>query len=106
VVRHLVSTFPVSERAACRLVRCNRPIWLYRAHRRDDTAIRLRIRKLAQARPHFGYARLHVLFRREGWVVNQKRVHRIYREERLTVRLRRSRKRASHIRVVPPRPSR
>lgn len=104
-MRHLVSTFPVSERSACRLVRCNRSTWLYRAHRRDDTAIRLRIRELAQARPRFGYARLHVLLRREGWAVNKKRVHRIYREEGLTVRLRRRRKRASHLRVVPPRPS-
>lgn len=65
----------------------------------------MRLRELAQARPRFGYLRLHVLLRREGWVVNRKRVHRIYREEGLTVRLPRRRKRASHLRVVPPRPS-
>ena len=98
-------TFPVSERAACRLVRCNRSTWLYRAHRRDDTGIRLRIRELAQARPRFGYLRLHVMLRREGWVVNKKRVHRIYREEGLTVRLTRRRKRASHLRMIPPQAS-
>ncbi len=103
-MRHLVGTFPVSERAACRLVRCNRSTWLYRAHRRDDTAIRRRLRELAQARPRVGYARLHLLLRREGWVVNKKRVHRIYREEGLAVRLTRRRKRASHLRVVPPSP--
>ena len=105
-MRHLVRTFPVSERAACRLVRCNRSTWLYRAHRRDDTAIRRRILELAQARPRFGYARLQVLLRREGWVVNKKRVHRIYREEGLAVRFARRRKRASHLRVVPPLPNR
>ena len=65
----------------------------------------MRLRELAQARPRFGYLRLHVMLRREGWVVNRKRVHRIYREEGLTVRLTRRRKRASHLRVVPPRPS-
>lgn len=65
----------------------------------------MRLRELAQARPRFGYLRLHVLLRREGWVVNRKRVHRIYREEGLTVRLPRRRKRASHLRVIPPRPS-
>ena len=65
----------------------------------------MRLRELAQARPRFGYLRLHVMLRREGWVVNRKRVHRIYRDEGLTVRLTHRRKRASHLRVVPPRPS-
>jgi putative transposase len=65
----------------------------------------MRLRELAQARPRFGYLRLHVMLRREGWVVNRKRVHRIYREEGLTVRLTHRRKRTSHLRVVPPRPS-
>ena len=104
-MRHVVRTFPLSERAACRRVRCNRSTWLYRAHRRDDTAIRRRLCELAQARPRFGYLRLHVMLRREGWVVNKKRVHRIYREEGLTVRLTRRRKRASHLRMIPPQAS-
>ena len=65
----------------------------------------MRRRELAQARPRFGYLRLHVLLRREGWVVNTTRVRRLYREEGLTVRLARRRKRASHLRVVPPQPS-
>jgi putative transposase len=65
----------------------------------------MRLREIAQGRPRFGYLRLHVLLRREGWVVNKKRVHRIYREEGLAVRVQRRRKRASHLRVVPPRPS-
>ena len=59
---------------------------------------------LAQACPRFGYQRLHVMLPRQGWLANKKRVHRIYREEGLTVRLRRRRKRASHLRVVPPQP--
>ena len=45
------------------------------------------------------------MLQREGWVVNRKRVHRIYREEGLSVRLTRRRKRASQLRVVPPRPT-
>jgi putative transposase len=51
----------------------------------------MRLRELAQARPRFGYLRLHVMLRREGWVVNRKRVRRIYREEGLSVRLTRRR---------------
>lgn len=67
-------------------------------------ALRRRLRELAQARPRFGYLRLHVMLRREDWVINRKRVHRLYREEGLTVRLTRRRKRASYLRVVPPQP--
>jgi putative transposase len=92
-------------RRACGLLRFNRASWYYRPHPRDDRAIRGRICELAQARPRFGFQRIHVLLRREGWLVNKKRVHRIYREEGLTVRLRQRRKRASHLRISPPRPS-
>ncbi len=69
----------------------------------DDPVLRRRLRELAAARPRFGYRRLCVLLRREGWLVNQKRVYRIYREEGLEVRTKkRRRKRASHIRLLLP----
>jgi putative transposase len=51
--------------------------------------LRCRLRELAAQRPRFGYRRLHVLLRREGIVVNHKRVERLYREEGLAVRRRR-----------------
>ena len=95
----------IGVRRACGLLRLNRASWYYRHHRREDTALRRRLRELAQARPRFGYLRLHVLLRREGWRVNKKRVHCLYREEGLAVRLTRRRKRASHLRVMPPSPS-
>jgi len=103
-VQAVTGQFLIGVRRACGLLRLNRTSWYYRHHGRDDTALRLRLRELAQARPRFGYLRLHVMLRREGWVVNRKRVHRIYREEGLMVRLTRRRKRASHLRVVPPQP--
>ena len=56
--------------------------------------LRERLKALAQERRRFGYRRLHVLLRREGHAVNRKRVQRLYREERLTVRRRGGRKRA------------
>lgn len=95
----------IGVRRACGLLRLNRASWYYRHHRREDTALRRRLREWAQARPRFGYLRLHVLLRREGWRVNKKRGHRLYREEGLAVRLTRRRKRASHLRVMPPSPS-
>ena len=46
----------------------------------------MRLKELAAARVRYGYRRLHVLLRREGWPVNAKRVYRLYREEGLVIR--------------------
>jgi len=48
----------------------------------------MRLRELAQARPRFGYRRLHVMLRREGWRINRKRVCRLYRQDGLQLRMR------------------
>lgn len=101
----MTGRFAIGVRRACGLLRFNRASWYYRPHPREDRVIRGRICEIAQARPRFGFQRIHVLLRREGWIVNKKRVYRIYREERLTVRLRRRQKRASHLRMIPPQAS-
>jgi putative transposase len=67
--------------------------------------VRERLKALAQERPRFGYKRLHVLLRREGVVVNRKRVYRLYREERLLVRRHRSRKRTAEPRGPVAKPT-
>jgi putative transposase len=86
----------MSQRRACRVIgtATDRASVRYQATRPDDAVLRERLRSLAQERCRFGYRRLHVLLRREGKVVNKKRVQTIYREERLTVRRRGGRKRA------------
>ena len=91
---HLQAAYEMSERRACRVLGVDRTSVRYQATRPDDGALRDRLRALAQERRRFGYRRLHVLLRREGHAVNKKRVQRIYREERLTVRRRGGRKRA------------
>ena len=88
--------FRVSAVRACRLARLQRASWYYRSRARDQSALRMRIRDIAQARPRFGYQRIHVMLRREGWRVNRKRIHRLYRLDGLQVRMRvRRRKRMS-----------
>jgi putative transposase len=67
----------------------------YRPHRRDDQAIRLRIKEIAKTRVRYGYLRIFTLLRREGWRDNRKRVYRIYREEGLNLRSKRPRRRRS-----------
>jgi putative transposase len=91
---YLQSAYEMSERRACRVLGADRTGVRYEARRPDDAALRERLKALAQERRRFGYRRLHVLLRREGHAVNSKRVQRIYREERLTVRRRGGRKRA------------
>jgi putative transposase len=91
----------LSQRRACRLVGAARSTIRYRSRRETDEPLRTRLRQLAEQRPRFGYRRLHVLVRREGIVVNHKRIARLYREEGLAVR-RRCRK--SVVRVLRGRP--
>ena len=95
----------VSERRACEVVRLNRSTMRYAAHGRDNTGLLMRLRELAEARPRFGHMRLHLLLRREGWKANKKRTYRLYREEGLSVRTKKRKKRASHLRVVPALPA-
>ena len=65
-----------------------RASWYRRSRAKDQTALRLRIRDLAHARPRFGSLRIWVLLRREGWRVNRQRVRRLYRLDGLQLRMR------------------
>ena len=91
---HLRSAYEMSERRACRVLGVDRASVRYQAARPDDGVLRDRLKALAQERRRFGYRRLHVMLRREGHAVNRKRVQRLYREEKLSVRRRGGRKRA------------
>ena len=105
-MRDLQGAFEVSERRACAVVGIGRSSNRYRSRAQDQTAWRMRFRDLAGARVRYGYRRLHVLLRREGWHVNHKRVYRLYRLEGLALRRRCRRKRTSAVRVIPPQASR
>ena len=74
----------------------------YQSCKRDRGELRVRLRDLAAVRVRYGYRRLHVLLRREGWKANHKLVYRIYKEEGLEVRTKTRRKRISALRVVLP----
>lgn len=100
----LQADFTVSQRRACAALTVARSSCRYVGRRHDDP-LRASLRVVAAARPRFGYRRLHILLRREGWVVNHKRLYRLYREEQLTVRRRRRRKLAAGCRVALPAPT-
>jgi len=67
----------------------------YVSHKPDQAPLRLRIHDLAATRMRYGYFRIYILLRREGWLVNHKRVYRLYREDGLSLRLRRPRRNVS-----------
>ena len=83
-----------SQRRACRLVGLHPKTYRYASQRSDDTALRTKLRELASQRRRFGYRRLGLLLARQGIKLNHKKLYRLYREERLTVRRRGGRKRA------------
>lgn len=93
-VAHLRSAFEMSERRACEVISADRTMIRYRLIRPDDSALRERLRGLAQERRRFGYRRLFILLRRDGEPSGISRIYRLYREEGLAVRKRRNRRKA------------
>ena len=92
----------MSERRACRVIDADRKSVRYRSTRDDDAGLREKLRELANQRRRFGYRRLHILLRREGIMINRKKTQRLYREEGLAVRRRRSRRRAVGTKAPAP----
>ena len=96
------------SREGCKAIGSCRMAMRYKTTRADDAALRERMKATAHERRRFGYRRVHVLLKREGFVVNHKRLFRLYREERLTARRRGGRKRAIGTRapmMIPMRPN-
>jgi putative transposase len=105
VITHAQETAALSERRACRFLGVHRSLVRYRSCRPPEAELRGRLKELAERHPSWGSPRLTWLLRREGRVVNHKKVERLYREEGLTVR-RRHRKRVARPRIEMPTPRR
>lgn len=92
MVTHLKNAYRVSVRKACSVVMIARSTVEYIPRKREDRTVRKRIREIAEVRVRYGFWRIHVLLRREGWSDNHKRTYRIYREEGLNLRSKRPRR--------------
>jgi putative transposase len=86
VVDDLRGTWKVSIRRACCVIRAERSSYHYKSRRPDRAHLKARIREIAETRVRYGYRRIHVLLRREGWMVNVKLVNRLYCEMSLQLR--------------------
>ena len=73
----------------------HRSNYYYKPKKDDQLALRLRINEIAVTRVRYGYQRIYILLRREGWLINHKRVHRLYKLEGLNLRQKRPKRRVS-----------
>ena len=78
--------YGASMRKACAAMQLSRVVYLYQPVKRDETVLVMRMKEITQTRVHYGYRRVHVMLKREGFKDNHKRVYRLYREEGLTLR--------------------
>jgi transposase InsO family protein len=93
-VTHLKAVMGLSERRACQIISADRKMIRYRSCRPPEVALRAKLRDLANERRRFGYRRLFILLRRDGEPSGVNRIYRLYREEGLSVRKRKARRRA------------
>jgi putative transposase len=94
-VVYLQAAYQTSERCCCRVLNLHRGLYRRKPMRDDQAYLRMRIKEIAQVRVRYGYRRIHVLLRREGWQINHKRVYRLYKEEGLNLRTRGKHKKIS-----------
>lgn len=96
----------LSQRRACGLIGITRRAFRHPPGPERDQQLRQRLRALAEDHRRWGCPMLHRVLRREGVTANHKRIERLYREEGLSLRRRRGRKRLSHLRVAREQPPR
>jgi putative transposase len=108
-VAYVVDRYQLSTRRACKIVKEHPSGCYYRSCEDPKAALRGRMRELAQIRIRYGYRRLHVLLKREGWVLGKQQTYRLYPEENLQLRSKLSRRRKMVVtrreRYVPKRPN-
>lgn len=92
----------LSERRASRVIGVSRRVVRYRSARQEDPKLREAIRRLAFRHRRWGYRTIWRRLRLDGWVVNHKRIERIYRAEKLSLRRKRRKKLPAYLRVALP----
>jgi len=98
-VGYMQTHYQASERRSCHVLRIYRSAYRRKPTKDEQAYLRMRIKEIASVRVRYGYRRIHVLLRREGWKINHKRVYRIYRQEGLNLWNRSKPKRKSILRL-------
>lgn len=107
MVQYIVEHYGLALMRACRLVKQPRSAQYYRSVKDPKLALRQRMRELAQVRVRYGYRRLHILLKREGWQLGKNQTYRLYRKEQLQLRTKLPRRRKMVVtRIGRPKPTR
>ena len=95
----LIQWYRASMRKARAVIQLSRLVYLYQSTARDNTALVMRTKEITQTRVHYGYRRVHVMLKREGFKDNHKRVYRLCSEQGLSLRHKRpTRNKAAQLR--------
>ncbi len=86
LVDKLRGEWKLSNRRACSTLRIDRALYVYKSKRGDQADLKQRIKSICETRVRYGYRRVHVLLRRDGSMVNAKRIYRLYWELGLQLR--------------------
>jgi putative transposase len=105
MVNYLMGRYTVGAQQACRCVRMTRSMYYYQSRMDSQTALRQRMREVAHARVRFGYRRVYIMLRREGWDVWKNRFYRVYREENPGLRRKRPWRHVSSVHRLERRPA-
>ncbi|SDZ82564.1 putative transposase [Nitrosospira multiformis] len=109
VVDYIVSHHDLNMRRACRLMKQSRSVQYYRSIKDPKQALRGRMREIAKTRVRYGYRRIHVLLKREGWQLGKNQIYRLYSEEQLQLRSKLPRRRKMVVRrqakIKPTKPN-
>nr|WP_143744123.1 IS3 family transposase [Maribacter ulvicola] len=88
--------YNISVQRCCKLVLLHKSVFYYKAKgRRSDKLLRMRMNEIAAVRVRYGFWRIHILLRREGFMDNHKRMYRVYCEEGLNLRSKRPKRNRS-----------
>ena len=83
---YIVSHYDLKMRRACRLVKQTRSTQYRRSVKDPRPELRARMHEIARTRVRYGYRRIHVLLKRDGWQLGKNQMYRLYREEQLQLR--------------------
>jgi putative transposase len=78
--------YNISINRCTSLVLLHKSVFYYKAKGRGDELLRMRMNEIAAVRVRYGFWRIHILLRREGFMDNHKRMYRVYLEEGLNLR--------------------
>ncbi|EIZ77272.1 hypothetical protein WSK_4161, partial [Novosphingobium sp. Rr 2-17] len=76
----MLADWGVSIRRACKVLTVDTSSYHYKSHRTDPALLKKRVKEICETHVRYGYRRVYYILRRDGWLVNMKKVYRLYRE--------------------------